>query len=150
MSKENTVEDQYMFSDYFSDPEDPGVPVDVIHRGKSIPFRIRRQLSLGEKQLANDAAVEFSVGENGMPTVKKVDQAAFMTEICLIAIKEWPFKYPTGKRVPINRQTISKLDSILAEKVSQLVLGVTALPDMTPFEMKLDEDSLPEEVPTHA
>lgn len=116
-------EELFLYDDFFSDPSARGTQVQVDHRGKTLEFRIKKSLTLAEKQAATEAAVEFSIDKNGTPRIGKMDQAEYTKAILLAGLKYWPFEYAPGKPVPINGETIARLDATLAEKVSLLILG---------------------------
>ena len=123
------TEETILFDDYFSDPEDAGVAVDVWHRGKLLHFVMRKSLTLKERQKASGKAIKISLDATGQPHLDNVDQALFSTELLLSALKEWPFKYRDGKPVPIEEKTVSKLDSSLVDKLVSLLLGTSAAQD---------------------
>lgn len=128
----------YSFNDYFVDPSAPGVEVVVRFNGKDIPFRIRRSLTLKEKQKASDAAIAFEIDEEGKPTLSKMDQSAYTLEILVAGLLAWPFEYSPGQPVPINRETIEMLDGTLQSEVAARILGVgeAQAKALAPFGMK--------------
>lgn len=141
-----------LYDDYFSDPDDEGVEAVIEHRGKPLVFRLKRSLTLEEKQRAADAGVSIEVDKEGTPKLTKMDQAAYTREIVLAGIKEWPFRYGTGIKVdpkfrgapvPINRQTVSRMDGALADKIAAVLLGQRGVQQkaLDPFEQKSDAAS---------
>lgn len=146
VKKSTTQEEVYLFNDYFVNPNDQGIEVSIPFQGKDLKFRIRRSLTLKEKQSASDAAIAFEIDEEGRPLISKMDQSAYVLEILIAGLKAWPFTYPqdypdsslAGKPVPINRETISMLDSRLQEAVSSRILGmgVAQAQAIAPFGMK--------------
>jgi hypothetical protein len=117
--------DEFLFDDYFDDPDIPGIELVIPFRGKPIPFRIKRSLSLGERQKANDAAIKIDIDKNGKPhLVGQPNQAAYTREIVLAGLLEWPFK-KNGKPVEITRETVAKLDGVLQEELANRILGIT-------------------------
>ena len=131
-----------LYDDFFSDPADEGVPVEVWHRGKRLEFKLRKSITLKERQLATDASIKISLDESGKPKLEKVDQSAFTTEVLSHALKSWPFKYRDGREVPINRHTVAALDSSLADKlVAQVVRQDSAQEEaLDPFVQPSEED----------
>lgn len=115
--------EEVLYDDYFTDENDPGVVAVVEHLGKKLKFRVKKSLTLSEKQLASSAAVSFSLDKDGNPTITKMDQAAYTSQVVLAGVKSWPFKYRSGEPVPINRLTVSRMDGTLAEKVAAVILG---------------------------
>lgn len=112
-----------LYDDYFTDPNDPGVDVSIAHRGKLLTFRLKKSLTLAEKQIAANAGVSISIDGTGQPTLNKMDQSAYTREILIAGVKAWPFAYQDGTPVPITRDTISRMDGELAEKISFVLLG---------------------------
>ncbi len=98
--------------------------VTIIARGKPVPFRVKRSLTLKEKQAASDMAVKIDFDEKGKPILSKVDQGAYTVEIVLSGLKWWPYTYDSGEPVPINRETVTVHDSAINEQLASLILGV--------------------------
>ena len=144
------VAEEFLWSDFSSDKEDRGIEIRVPFRGKKIPVRIKRALSLDERQQANDAAFKLEFDEKGKPTIAKQDQSAFTKEVCLLGLKYWPFEYSKGKPVPINRETLDKADGGLLSEIANRILGITEVKkeELGPFESQSDETSSKAE--THA
>jgi hypothetical protein len=138
------VSDQtYLFNDYFADSSDRGLEVKIKFDGKEIPFRIKRTLTIQERQKANDAAVAFDIDETGKPTITKVDQAAFNIEIVLAGLKYWPFEFQPGKPVPITRKYVEALDGRLIELIAARILkiGEVQAAALDPFGKKSEDRS---------
>lgn len=136
----------FLFNEYFADPSDKGAPVTIPFNGKDLPFRLRRSLTIHERQRANDAAVAIEIGDDGKPKVTKLDQGAYNVEIVLAGLKEWPFEFSPGRSVPINRKYVEQLDGVLLERIANQILRVGEVQKdaLDPFEMKSDEHSSPE------
>jgi hypothetical protein len=141
MTDTELQQDTFLFNDYFSDPDDPGIEVVIHAKGKDIPFRIKRSLTLKEKQAASDAAVKIDFDVKGNPKLSKVNQGEYTEKITLAGLKWWPYTYGNGKPVPINAQTVAAHDSVINEQLAALILGVAEVQQqaLTPFEMKSDE-----------
>lgn len=141
--EEEGVSGPFLFSEYFSDDKDPGVPVVIEWSGRSIPLRIKHTLTLGERQRANKAAFEFKIGDDGKPILVKQDQAAYTTEIVLAGLLSWPFEYAPGRPVPITREIVDKLDGDLASAIASRILSRTKVSAtaLDPFEKKSDAAS---------
>lgn len=128
----------FLFGDYFSDPNDKGVEFSMNFQGRVLTFRVRRTLSLKEKQAASQAAVQFEIDDEGRPAIKNLDQSAFTNEIVLAGLISWPFEYAPGEPVPINRETVEALDGRIAEKIADRLvgMGVAQAQAIVPFEKK--------------
>lgn len=139
--------EQFLFNDYFSDPNDRGMEITVYHDGRWVPFRIRRALTLKEKQAANNAAIKIEFDEKGKPNVTRMDQAAFTERIVLAALTWWPFTYADGSPVPINRDTVAALDEHLNEEIANKALKLAQAIEeaqqvaLDPFVPPLEENS---------
>lgn len=114
----------FLWEEYAADPGDKGVTIEIEHKGKKTPFRVKRVLTIDERQAANEAGVEIGLDKNGKPVIKKQDQAAFTKEIVRVGLKWWPFEYGPGKPVPITPQHIAELDGELLTKIANAILGI--------------------------
>jgi hypothetical protein len=135
--------DTFLFNDFFSDPKDAGLEITVQHADKDIPFRIKHSLNLKERQKAQDAAIKYSFDSKGKPVVSDMNQAAFTAGITLAALIWWPFTYPDGKPVPINKDTVDALDAAISDQIAAQVLkvGQAQVAALDPFALKSDEAS---------
>lgn len=115
--------EEFLFDDYFSDPNDKGIEIHVRFRGKVLPFRIKHSLSLGEKQKAMNAALSVSIDASGKPSIDNMNQGAYTEEIVAAALLSWPFT-KDGKPLPLTRANIHALDGTLSEKIANIALGV--------------------------
>lgn len=131
-------ERQVLYDDYFSESGDPGVDAVIEHRGKQLHFKLRKSVTLGEKQAALSASMSMSLTRDGTPVIERMDNAAYTEAIVLAAVKSWPFAFKDGSPVPITAESVHKLDGSLAEKISNRVLGQEAAQKeaLAPFEMK--------------
>jgi hypothetical protein len=140
----DTVEDKaqtFLFDDYFDSESDRGIEVIIPFKGKALPFRIKRSLTIRERQRINEAAIQIDLDQQtGKPRLTRQDQGAFTTEALLVGLKFWPFEYKPGKPVPINHETIAKLDGALADELAARILGTVEVNKETldPFEKKSD------------
>lgn len=140
------TEQTVLYDDFFSESGDRGVETIIEHRGKQLTFRMRKSITLGEKQDAMAASVSISLTKDGTPRIDRMDNAAYTEAIVLAAVKAWPFVYPkdypdkslAGRPVPINAETVHKLDGALSEKIAAIVQGQgdAQKAALTPFEMK--------------
>ncbi len=123
-----TDKQAYSFNDYFNSPDSKGLEIVV----GGVPFRIKRSLTLEEKQRAQDASIKIEIGDDGLPNITQMNQGAYTVEVVLAALKWWPFTYPDdyeveslrGSPVPINRETVSALDEYLNEEIAARVLRI--------------------------
>jgi hypothetical protein len=145
------ADNAFLWEDYSADPSDRGVSIQIEHHGKDLPFRIRRSLTIDERQRANEAAIEIQIDKNGLPIITKQDQAAYTKEIVLIGLKHWPFEYSPGKPVPLTRANILKLDGSLLDKLAAAILGATEVKaeQYDPFGSPSVAALSTEEVPNH-
>lgn len=136
----------FLWENYASDPSDKGVDIIVEWQGEELPFRIKRVLTIDERQRANEAGVLISIDKDGKPKIEKQDQAAYTKQIVLAGLKRWPFEYEPGKSVPITLRNISALDGSLLDKLAQHILGITRVrkDEYDPFVSQSDEASSPE------
>lgn len=141
MAEDTQDQAVFLYDDFFSEPGDRGVEVMIPWRGKNLPFRLRKSLTIGEKQAAMEKAVSISVTKEGIPKIERMDQGAYSREIALKAITFWPFEFSRGKPVPINKETIAKIDGSLLEKIVTIVTGQDQQQEQAlgPFEMKFGE-----------
>lgn len=101
--------EQFFFDEFFADDEDPGIEIKVTIKGKQVPIRIKRGLSLEDRAEAELMALKTKMGENGLEVVG-IDEKAAMREMVFRAIKSWPFKdRATGEPTPITRENVMKM-----------------------------------------
>jgi hypothetical protein len=135
------MSNSFLWEEYAAEENDRGVEVLIPWHGQQLPFRIKRVLTIDERQRANEAGVELEIDSKGRPKLKRQNQAAFTKEVVLIGMKAWPFEYEPGKSVPINAKTVAKLDAGLLDEIASRILGIVEVnkADLDPFEMKSDE-----------
>jgi hypothetical protein len=131
----------FTWDNFSTTANDRGVEVTIPFEGENIPFRIKRRLTIDERQRANQAAIEISLDKHGKPTIARQDQAAFTKMIVLVGLKFWPFEYAEGDSVPINEKTISQLDGRLLDEIAARILGTAEVDQeaLVPFEKRSDE-----------
>lgn len=134
------VAEQFLWEEFSADEKDRGIEVKIEYHNKMLPFRVKRALTIDERQRANDAAIKIELDKSGKPRITKQDQAAFTKEIVLVGLKFWPFEYHAGKPVPINRETVSVLDGGLLDQIASHILGIAEVDkaELDPFERKSD------------
>jgi hypothetical protein len=144
--------ESFLYDDFFTDENDRGVETIIEHDGRKLKFRVKKSLTLDEKQRATDAGVVITLDKDGNPKISKMDQAAYTRAVLLAGVKYWPFEYSPGKPVPITEKTVRRIDGTLADKVAGVILGQqnAQAQALDPFVQKSEEDSLEEEVPTRS
>lgn len=125
----------FLWEEYADDNTDRGVSVDIMWHGEVLPFRIKRVLTIDERQIAQQAGIEIGVDEQGRPKLLRQDQAAYTKAVVRLGLKAWPFEYEEGKHVPINEKTVEKLDAGLLDEIAARILGITQVrrSDADPF-----------------
>jgi hypothetical protein len=133
----------FLWEEYAAEENDRGVEVLIPHHGEMLPFRIKRVLTIDERQRANEAGVELEIDSKGRPRLKRQNQAAFTKEVVLIGLKAWPFEYEPGKSVPITAKTVARLEASLLDEIASRILGIVEVnkEDLDPFGMKSDAAS---------
>lgn len=135
------MSESFLWENYSTDPSDKGVEVYIEHRGDIIPFRVRRSLTIDERQKANSAAIEVKLDKDGHPTLARQDQSAYTKQIVLLGLKYWPFEFEPGKPVPITMKNIERLDGGLLDKIAAHILGAVEVDKgkFDPFVQKSEE-----------
>lgn len=130
--------EKFLFSQYAVSDD----TVDVVIRG--VPMSIRRALNIHERKKVQDKLIKVTVGPDGKPKFGSPDMTEYTIEICLLAIKSWPFVMDDGVTpVPINRETVTALDPAFQDEVAGRVLGYyeEVNKEADPFESKSEEPS---------
>lgn len=141
---EDMIEQRFIWSDYSSDANDRGIETSILWRGQEIPIRVKRALTIDERQKANKAAIQIDLDKDGKPTIVKQDQSAYTKMVVLIGLKFWPFEYSPGQPVPINMKTITEVDGSLLDEIATRILNATQPPkkaELDPLESPSDEAS---------
>ena len=100
--------EDFFFDEFFAD--DAGVEILLPIRGRKVPIRIKRGLTLKEKFRAQAVAVKRKVDPaTGRVVIEEINEARGAEEVILAMIVSWPFKYRDDSPVPINRETVNKL-----------------------------------------
>lgn len=133
----------FSWEKYSSNSGDKGISIEIEWQGEMLPFRIKRVLTIDERQRANQAGVVIGIGKDGQPRIEKQDQAAFTKQIVLAGLKYWPFEYGEGRPVPITMKNIEALDGGLLDAIAQRILGIVQVnkEDYDPFESQSDAPS---------
>jgi hypothetical protein len=113
----------FLFDDFFSGQDDPGVEVSIYVRGKQVPIRLKRGLSLAEREEAKNAAITRRIRPDGQMEILAINEAKLQVETLIRAVKSWPFT-KDGQPVPITRENLLALGSDVADAI---LLEVTRL-----------------------
>lgn len=134
----------FLWENFASESNDHGVQIEIEFQGEKLPFRIKRHLTIDERQRANDAAFKIDLDKDGKPTISKQDQAAFTKEVVLIGLRAWPFEYSEGNPVPLIRKNIAALDGALLSELAGRILGTTEVKkeELVPFGKESEDHSL--------
>lgn len=110
MSAAENLEAQPFYFDEFFGSEDDGVEITLKVRGRKVPLRIKRGLTLREKAQAQARAIKRHIDpKTGRVVVDSVDEAGAAEEIAFQMLLSWPFVTRDGAPVPITRENVSKL-----------------------------------------
>lgn len=113
--------EEFLFDDFFVDGNDPGVEHVMHLKGRDVPLRIKRSVSLGDREAAKSAATKTRINpQTGALSVEGFDEGALKIELLVRSIKSWPFHYKGGQPVPINRTTVGQLQLDAANEVDKL------------------------------
>jgi hypothetical protein len=127
---DETKTDVFLFDDFFVDDADAGVVHNVVIRGRVVPITTKRDVTLADKEAAEQAAVKRHLDPTGRVVVDGIDGGALAVEVLVRCIKSWPFTFgpnhpQAGKPVPITRDNIRRMVSDAAEALAQSIVSVT-------------------------
>jgi hypothetical protein len=107
----NDTEEQapFFFDDFFVEADDPGVEVTVQMRGRNIPLRIARGLTLRDMAESESAAITSHIDAQGRQVIDSLDSTKAAVELLFRAIKSWPFTFRDGRPVPVTREHIEQM-----------------------------------------
>lgn len=109
MTAEITEAQPFYFDEFFGS-DDNGVEVTLSIRGRKVPLRIKRGLTLREKAQAQARAIQRHIDpKTGRVVVDSVDEASAAEEVAFQMLLSWPFVTREGSPVPITRENVSKL-----------------------------------------
>jgi hypothetical protein len=130
----------FLYDDFFSTEDDPGVVVPIKIKGKTVPITLRRGLSVAERAAAETACVKRSVGPNGQMVVSGIDESKLVEEVLLLSILDWPFTTKDGEKVPVTRENIRRLRGG-AEQIAKALQTIEEQGEqaLAPFEPASDE-----------
>lgn len=105
----------FLFDDFFTTDETPGVEVAFDIQGRSVPIILKRGISFKDFSEAKEQAVTMRINPVSMqPEILKYDDAVFGVELLVRCIKSWPF-VDKGMPVPVTRETIKQLNSLTVQ-----------------------------------
>lgn len=130
--------DLVLFEDFFVDDNDPGVEKDVVLTARdgskhTIQVRIRRALSLGDREAAKSAATKTHVAPDGSLVVDGFDNGIFMVEVLTRCVIRWPFERAVRDEsgavlshspVAVTRDNVRKLKHENGDAFAELVNGI--------------------------
>lgn len=107
-------DDTFLFDDFFVPQSDAGVEELVTIRGRQVPVKFKRGLSLGDREAAKSAATKTHVSPRGELVVDGFDSGVFTVELLARVIKSWPFTR-NGALVTVSRENIQALGADVAD-----------------------------------
>ena len=112
----------FLFDDFFVSPEDPGVEVQIPFKGRLVPIRLKRGLTLAEKENATQAAITRHIDEDtGRVLIDGIDDAKLGSAVVAAYIKEWPFRRADGNPVPATPEFVAQLDSNFSDALMTVI-----------------------------
>ena len=105
----------FLFDDFFTTDETPGVEVQFSIQGRDVPIQLKRGISFKDFSEAKEQAVTMRMNPVSMqPEILKYDDAVFGVELLVRCIKSWPFTL-NGQPVEVTRERIKQLDSLTVQ-----------------------------------
>lgn len=114
----------FLFDDFFVDDADEGVVHEVTIRGRKVPITCKRDVTLADKEAAEQAAVRRHLDPTGRVVVDGIDSGVLAVELLVRCVKKWPFTFKDGKSVPITRENIRRMIADGAEALAQSIVEV--------------------------
>jgi hypothetical protein len=105
----------FLFDDFFVDESDPGVEILVELKGRQVPIRVRRSITLTQKEAAMQGAIQRHITDEGRVVVDGMDDALLSIGVLFAYLVAWPFTRRDGSPVPITREAVAALDSNFIE-----------------------------------
>lgn len=113
----------FLFDDFFVDEADEGVVHEVLIRGRKVPITCKRDITLEDKEAAEQAAVKRHLDPTGRVVVDGIDGGVLAVEILVRCVKKWPFTFKDGRPVPITRENIRRMVASAAEALATSIVG---------------------------
>lgn len=132
------AEEQFLYDDFFAPADDPGVEIYPVIRGRKVPMRVKRGISLVDAGEARDLASKKAL-KDGIPQVVSIDETRMNILLLKKAIVAWPFT-KDGKPVPINEKTIGDLSGVAAQAILDEIQKLMQVrqDSLAPFEQRSD------------
>lgn len=133
----------FLYDDFFSPKDDPGIEIRPVVRGREVPIRVKRGLSLvAAAEARHRASTHVLNRQTGMPEVVAVDETRMNILLLQASLVSWPFRYRDGSPVPINEETIGEL---LGDVASAVLSEIQAMMEgrqksLVPFEQPSGAD----------
>jgi hypothetical protein len=111
------VAEIFDFEDFFVDPEDPGLDIEITLKARTndgvvervVPMTIRKGVDLNGSQAAQQKGLKVIYDpETGKPKDIQVNEAEIAAATLAQVILKWPFT-KGGKTVPINEKHIKMM-----------------------------------------
>lgn len=108
---DQTPDNQPFFFDEFFGSDEEGIEITVMIRGRAVPLRLRRGLTLREKAEAESRAIKrHHDPKTGRVVIDSMDEAGAAEEIAFKMLLHWPFvNRADGSPVPITRENVRNL-----------------------------------------
>jgi hypothetical protein len=111
---------EFLYDDFFSPQNHPGIPTTIEVRGKPLTIGLRI-LSFGDVQKLMQKNTRITVGADGKPQVEILNDEEGNMDLILASLKSWPFKNRDGSMVEINAQTLSEMHPDVLGAILQAV-----------------------------
>jgi hypothetical protein len=137
---EELKNETFLYDDFFSPADDRGVEIRPKIRGREVPMRVKRGISLVDAGEAREAATKKVIDPaTGMVRVLSVDEVRMNISLLKKAIIEWPF-VKDGKPLPITEKSIGELNGDAAEAILGEIQKLMAARQeaLAPFENRSD------------
>jgi hypothetical protein len=109
------MSDLFLVDDFFVSASDPGVELSVEFKGRVVPLRVRRSITLGAKEAAMQGAIQRHVTDEGRVVVDGMDDAKLTAGVLHAYLVAWPFSSADGTPLPVTLENIERLDSNFLE-----------------------------------
>lgn len=131
----------FLYDDFFSPADDPGIEIRPVIRGREVPLRVKRGISLVDAGEARELATK-RVLRNGIPEIVAIDETRMNVVLLKRVIVSWPFTKRDGSPVPINEKTIGDLVGDAAQAVLDEVQKLFEVREesLVPFENRSEKD----------
>jgi hypothetical protein len=118
------IEEDFFYDNFFvsQDATDPGKEVMVTIRGREVPIRIKRGLSLEDREAAKAQAITKRIKPDGTPEIVKLDEGVFAIELIVRNVLSWPFRHRNGSKVPITRENIKAMVADGADALATTIM----------------------------